>query len=230
MNRAANFPPSGNPDILEFKNGDTSLQPNLGFRDGASLPGCDEFDQQVANAQAQLEDLQQRKEEIERQKDALEQLREKQSQFQSGRAEILENLQHALDVLERDYFDAEQRMEYYSRARESFSQHLSIISALRLDDCPRDQLHSELDHAATAIDEAREEYQRTLSHLERLTPETQEISEFAAASSISRGETQESKPAQPPRSFAYWLRSGFAFTLPIMIFGIFSMLIMFLFN
>ena len=100
MNRAANFPPSGNPDILEFKNGDTDLQPNLGFSDGATLPGCDEFDQQVANAQAQLEDLRQRQEKIERQKDELELLREKQTHFQCERAEILGNLQQ---VLQRSY-------------------------------------------------------------------------------------------------------------------------------
>ncbi len=230
MNRAANFPPSGNPDILAFENDATSRQPTLSFSESTLLPGCDEFDQQVANAQAQIEDLRQRQEEIQSQKDELEQLREKQSQFQCNRAEILENLQHALDVLERDHFDAEQRMEHYSRARESFSQHLSIISALRLEDWSRDQLHSELDHAATAIDEAREEYQRTLSHLERLTSETQEISEFAATSSISRGETQQGNPTQPRRNFFYWLRSGFAFTLPIMIFGIFSMIIMFFFS
>ena len=90
MNRAANFPLSGNPDILEFKNGDTGIQSNLGFSDDATLPGCDEFDQQVANAQAQLEDLRQRQEEIERQKDALEQLREKQSQFQFLRCTLIQ--------------------------------------------------------------------------------------------------------------------------------------------
>ncbi|MFP6873611.1 MAG: hypothetical protein VCA55_08875 [Verrucomicrobiales bacterium] len=228
MNRTANISPPGDPDVLAVESDDTSLQSSVGYGESASLPGCDEFDQQVAHAQAQLEDLRQRQEEIEHQKSELEQLREKQSQFQCDRVEILENLQHALDVLERDYFDAEQRMEQYSRARKSFSQHLAIISGLRLEDWPRDQLHGELDRAAIAIDEAREEYQRTLSHLGRLTADTQEISEFAA-SAISRGETQAVKTAQP-RSFAYWLRSGFAFTLPIMIFGIVSLIIMFFFN
>ena len=232
MNRATNFPNSGGPDLLSFKNTDNCRNSTDNCGEMTLLAGCDEFDQQVANAQAQLEELRQRQQKIERQKDELEQLREKQTHFQCERAEILESLQHALDVLERDYLDAEQRMEHYSRARESFSQHLSIISALRIEDFPREQLLDEMDRASITIEEAREEYQRTLTHLDQLTLGAQEISELAAtsASNMSPSSLKPGGSAQRARSFTYWLRSGFAFTLPIMIFAVFSMIMMFFLN
>ena len=225
MNRAANISIPASAGILPADPVDSGVYPT------SIIPQTDEFSEEVARAQAQLAVLRRRQDEIQLQKDELERLRKKQSSFQSARSELISDFEHALEVLERNLLESEQLMENYSRTRECFNQHLVIISSLRSEDWNREQLENELDRAADSIDEARHEYDQAVRHLDRLA---QDHSKYPAISSGSESINPFENKGQgtPPatRNFLYWLRSGFAFTLPIMIFGIISFLILTLFN
>ncbi len=217
MNRAAhisNLSPNGisDHDLLDNRP-----------QNGESLSANDAFADKVAHAQSQLEQLQQRQQQIEGEKSALETLWKKQSDFQSGRAEIIHDFQQALEVIERNNLQAEQRMECYTRIRECFSHHLSIISSLRSEEWDREQLEVELDGASITIEEGRCEYDRALDNLNRLNSGVEELPGTSQSSDTVNHTSNH-------RNFTYWLRSGFAFSLPIMIFGAISFAILIYIN
>ena len=169
MNKAVNISNHSQAGILNLNPGETMPQRGL------TTSVYDEFADEVALAQSQLEDLQKRQLEIEIQKNALEKLREKQSVFQAGRTKIIGDLEQALEILERNHFQAEQRIENYARTRECFSHHLSIVSSLHSEDWERERLDIEIDRAKILIEEARSEYDRALANLHRLDLDIEEI-------------------------------------------------------
>lgn len=234
MNRATSFPSTDDGNILTFAEDSGIDDPASGLEDPIFAPTTDEFDEQVAQAQEQLETLRKQQEEIERQKAELEQMRIKQAEFQRGRVEMIENLQHSLDVFEREAFEAEQRVEQYSRAREAFNKHLAAIANLRPETWSRAELKGELEHACAVVTEGREEYDRTLNHLGSLPTDglAGALPTFnpIAAPEANIEATETVHHAPEPKDFSYWMRSGFAFTLPLMAFGLFAIMIMLVFG
>ena len=105
------------PDFLDFNENSSN---EIVVSDLNSRHQGIEFDEQLANAQQQLKELKKQEEEIEKQKAELEYLRQMQSAFNRGKVEMLDNLQHAITLLERERLDAEQKILQYSRARYCF--------------------------------------------------------------------------------------------------------------
>ena len=230
MNRASQFPPTEDANILTFAENCGADDPASTLDDPIFAPAADEFEEQVAEAQEQLETLRRQQEEIERQKAELEQLRIKQAEFQRGRVEMIENLQHSLDVFERETFEAEQKVEQFGRAREAFGRHLQNIANLRPETWSRSDLKTELDHACLVVSEGREEYERTLAHLDTIAADLPPSMPTFGAVEPASPEAALPAPAGEPKDFSYWLRSGLAFTLPIMAFGLFAMVVMLIFG
>lgn len=236
MNRFSE-PSSSSSNILTFADrADTdptdSLLSNL--EDPIFTPASDEFEDQVEAAQQQLEELRRQQEAIELQKAEIEHLRAKQTDFQRGRVEMLENLQHALDVLDRDQADAEQRLELYSGARETFSKHLDTLANMRPETWERDELADELELACGCVTEAREEFEASLSRLDMLADTDVEKAVFTPVGSAPAAASPmaEEGPVATAdtRDFRYWMRSGLAFTLPMMVFGCFALMLMLMFG
>ena len=176
-----------------------------------------EFDEQLASAQNQLKELRKQEEEIEKQKTELEHLRQMQNSFNRGKVEMTDNLQHAITLLERERLDAEQRILQYTRAQSIFNRTLEDITKLNPDDSSHAELHSQLEIAGNVIDDAREEYVRTLKHLDSLNS-SDELSTTETTSHLKAS-------AKSPSNFLYWFRSGFAFSLPLIVFSVFAYLV-----
>jgi|TARA_B110000014_G_C20073432_1_gene560092 DNA repair exonuclease SbcCD ATPase subunit len=170
-----------------------------------------EFDEQLASAQLQLKELKKQEEEIERQKTELEHLRQMQSSFNRGKVEMTDNLQHAITLLERERLDAEQRILQYTRAQSIFNRTLEEITTLSPDDSNHSELHSQLEIAGNVIEDAREEYVRTLKHLDSLNSSDELAGNESASNLKVASKTQT--------NFLYWFRSGFAFSLPLIVFA-----------
>ncbi|HIG82705.1 MAG TPA: hypothetical protein EYG40_12130 [Verrucomicrobia bacterium] len=170
-----------------------------------------EFDEQLASAQLQLKELKKQEEEIEKQKTELEHLRQMQSTFNRGKVEMTDNLQHAITLLERERLDAEQKILQYTRAQSIFNRTLEEITSLSPDESTHSELHSQLEIAGNVIEDAREEYVRTLKHLDSLNSSD----ELAGDESSSNLKTS----SKSPTNFFYWFRSGFAFSLPLIVFA-----------
>jgi len=171
------------------------------------------LDDQVQKAQEQLIQLKRQQEQIEKQKRELEELSRRQEQFQQGKAEMIEHFTRALVVLERQIYDAQKRVEQLRSINESFHQHLATIEAINPKSWENSDINKELNRALSAVDDARTEYARSRAVISAETNE-----DVLAATS---GPTDAAGFYDPPaRDFMYWLKSGAAFTLPLLVLGI----------
>ena len=173
------------------------------------------LDTQVQKAQEQIYALKRQQEQIEKQKRELEELSRRQDQLQEGRAEMVERLTRAIVVLERETYDAQKRVECLQSIRESFDGHLEVIEAINPKSWEGLDINKELNRALSAVDDSRAEYSRALP---RITPTSDTDGSDPAAASA--GYQVEYAPAAEEKDFNYWLKAGFAFTLPILALGV----------
>src|ERR1051326_8928616 len=106
--------------------------------------GGEHIDEQVQKAQEQLLQLKRQQEQIEKQKRELEELGRRQEELEHGRTEMTDKLTRALVVLEREAYNAQNRLEQVRAARESFAQHLELIEAIDPRSWNPADLHKEL--------------------------------------------------------------------------------------
>src|ERR1035437_5432396 len=108
---------AGEYDSTEFIDSDftTQTSPFAASTSGATplrAPSRDDVDRKVVEAQQKLVELKRAQEELERERAGLEELRRRQSEFQTGRQEIIQQLTRGLGLLEEAEFcarrDAEQ--------------------------------------------------------------------------------------------------------------------------
>jgi chromosome segregation ATPase len=174
-------------------------------------PSVEHLDNQVQKAQEQLLQLKRQQEQIEKQKRELEELSRRQDELEHGRGEMTDKLTRALVVLEREAYNAQNKLEQIRAARESFSQRLELIEAIDPRNWNPSDLHKELSRALSTVDDARTEYNEHRSRLQ----------------AASGGNGEQSLPDTAPgvyensngRSFSQWLQIGLALTLPLIIFG-----------
>ncbi|MGI9241696.1 MAG: hypothetical protein ACR2RV_12920 [Verrucomicrobiales bacterium] len=233
-------------DADEFIEEDGEIEPvEAGSEEDDLLilsPLSDEFDEKVAEAQEQLLHLRHQQEQLEKQKAELEELKRKRKKFLRGRGEATDRLTKAMTMLEREMFEAQKRLGQFAHARDAFARHLKNLEEIDPESWARDETRSELTRALAAIQDARDEYTTEMarigaiadvsSHDQEPVPlpvevrsekvEAPERQEKAAGASVGRAVTS----LVEARDFMYWLKSGFAFTLPLLIFGIFALFLL----
>ena len=176
------------------------------------------LDSQVQRAQDQLLQLKRQQEQIEKQKRELEELSRKQEELEHGRAEMSDKLTRSLVVLEREAYDTQKRLEQLRAMRESFGQHLELIEAIDPKSWNPADLHKELSRALSTVEGARVEYGQQRSRLQ---------------ATDGGSESEAALPEMEPvfsaggRSFLQWLKIGFAFSLPFIIFGFIALFLFF---
>jgi len=178
------------------------------------------LDDQVQKAQEQLISLRRQQETIERQKRELEELSRRQEQLQGGRAEMVEKFTRALVVVERETYDAQKRVELLHSIHEGFGQHLEVLESINPKAWEGLDINRELTRSLSAVDDARAEYSRSLP---KITPATD--SESGDPMAASAGYQLDYAPAEQ-KDFFYWLKAGFAFTLPILALGVILIIVL----
>jgi DNA repair exonuclease SbcCD ATPase subunit len=186
------------------------IEPMLDLNEEEAL-SAEHLDSQVQKAQEQLLLLKRQQEQIEKQKRELEELSRRQQELEEGRAEMADKLTRALVVLEREAYNAQNRLEQIRVARESFAQHLELIEAIDPKSWNPADLHKELSRALSTVEDARTEYseQRSRLHAAGATTADAPLPDAAPGEYASSDE----------RSFFQWLQIGFALTLPLIVFG-----------
>lgn len=180
----------------------------------------EQIDSQVQKAQEQLLQLKRQQEQIEKQKRELEELSRRQEELDRGRSEMTDKLTRSLVVLEREAYEAQKKMEQLRATRESFGQHLELLESIDPKTWNPSDLNKELSRALSTVDDARAEYSQQRSRLQANSNE--EHHEVPLPETSSGYET-----ASPTHTFAQWLQIGFAFTLPLIIFGLIALVIFF---
>lgn len=174
-----------------------------------------ELGDKVQQVRAELESLKQKQEEIEREKARLEELKRRQDSLEQGRSDMLDKLTRALVVVQRETEESQKRVEQMHAIYASFSQHLRQLEDINARSWSPQDLPRELSKAISSVEDARAEYIKSQAKL------SVDTSSEMTPSSMMEGDY----PVEDERSFVYWLRSGFAFTLPIQIIAVISLLV-----
>lgn len=170
----------------------------------------EELGDKVQQVRAELENLKQKQEEIEREKLRLEELKRRQDELDAGRAEMIDKLSHGIVVVQRESEATQTRLEQLHAIHNSFTQHLRLVEAINPRAFGTSELPRELSKALSSVEDARADYVK--AHAKLAADSASE-----AASQLSSIEPDYSEYDE--RGFSYWLKSGFAFTLPIQILG-----------
>jgi hypothetical protein len=176
--------------------------------------GGEHLDNQVQKAQEQLLSLKRQQEAIEKQKRELEELSRRQDQLQAGKTEMVEKFTRAIVVLERENYDASKRVELLNAIHDSFNGHLEVLDSLNPKAWEGLDINKELTKALSAVDDARAEYARSLP---KISPAKDTEGGDSVAASV--GYQVDYAPTEQ-KDFVYWLKAGFAFTLPLFSIGI----------
>lgn len=155
---AAAFDPS------EFVDPDMQVgRPGAGtaatFRAGADRPlKREEVEARVLETQQRLAELKQQQEALERERAALEELRRRQTEWHTGREEMLQNLTRGIGLLEEAEQEARQQAEQMARSLAAFRDALEKIRAIREEDWTPEDLNLQLTRALTVLENARMEW------------------------------------------------------------------------
>ena len=193
------------------------MNPNEPFLDLSESDdlSTEQLDMQVQKAQEQLLTLKRQQDVIEKQKRELEELSKRQDQLQQGRSEMIEKITRAAVVLERETFEAQKRVDLLRDIYDSFSQHLHVLESINPKGWEGGDINRELSKALSAVDDARSEYGKSLPKIQTEVPIEQMMADAG-----------DYEPAE--HNFIYWLKSGFAFTLPLFILGVVALVLFFL--
>lgn len=184
------------------------------------VTSAEHLDSQVQKAHEQLIQLKRQQEQIEKQKRELEELSKRQEQLQTGRTEMTEKFTRALVVLERETYEAQKRVEQLKTIHESFSQHLGAIESINPKSWENSDINKELNKALSAVDDARAEYAQSRS---RINAESNDevLEPGPGGDAFVEGYAEGVE-----KDFMYWLKAGFAFTLPLVVIGVILLLVL----
>ncbi len=172
-----------------------------------------EVEDKVKKAEEQLLALQQKRERLEQQKQELEELSARQQRFSDGKAEVMSLLTEALPTLESEAEEAQRRAEFLSQMGDVFSQHLEVLNTMNPDDWDEKHLKVEVERGLSALKEAKDEIERFDQRLQSMGAENRLLG--TSSPTTSDGDSE----------FSRWMKMGFAFALPIMIFTALTLLV-----
>ena len=141
-------------DFQAHKSPSGASAPNDPFR----APTRDEVDRKVVEAQQKLAELKHAQEDLERERAALEELRRRQTEFQTGRQEMIHHLTRGLGLLEEAEFNARRDAEQMVKTVTDFRDALDKIQAIHDETWTKDNFSIELTRALTTIENARMEW------------------------------------------------------------------------
>lgn len=169
----------------------------------------EELESEVLRAKAELEELRRKQDQIEKEKQRLEELRRRQDSLEEGKEEMLDKLTRALAAITKETEEIQQRQEQLRVIQRSFSDHLHVLEALQPRGWTAAEAARELAKGQGFLDEARSDYNRAQARLAVEAPD-----------SAATAEMLEYEEEIPAKDFIYWLKSGFAFTLPLQVLGL----------
>lgn len=121
-------------------------------------PTREEIESRVVETQNRLNELTQARTELERQRVALEEDRRRRQEFETGKAEMIQNLTRGIGLLEKSEFDARRDAEQMGKTLVDFRGALEKVQHLNEEQWTVENVQTELSRALTAIENARMEW------------------------------------------------------------------------
>jgi vacuolar-type H+-ATPase subunit I/STV1 len=170
-----------------------------------------EVTEQMVDKVQELDRLRARQDELERERRLLEEMRQKQEAFDTGRRELKNCLGESLVRMEKERLQAERLAQLLDETRRLFRERLDEVSALDADSWDDENLLDELNNSLGLLENVRADFNRAMAKIEAVQPSGGAPVRAAAFERASAG------AEDGVRGFAYWLRAGWAFTLPLMV-------------
>jgi hypothetical protein len=165
---------------------------------------------QQAETAAELESNRRRTEELERNRRSMEDETRQLDRFEQSRKEVSERLDQTLVMLEKHEMQAIRMSELYAGTKQRFKEMLQDIRAIKDDEWNDAQIREEVNRALVVIDDTRKEYGKAMARLEAAEGGSPGGEIGASVAGITGVQAAE------PKDFLYWVRTGFAFFLPLM--------------
>ncbi len=172
-----------------------------------------EVTEQMVDKAQELDRLRARQEELEKERRMLEEMRKKQEAFDGGRRDLKERLNESLVRLEKERLQAERLSQLLEETRRGFRERLDEVEALNESDWTDETLLDELNKALALLENVRSDYHKALAKIEAIHP--QAAAAAGAAHPLAFSDAAEGAAAKGDLGFGYWLRAGWAFTLPL---------------
>ena len=182
-------------------------------------PTSEEVDSKVGDLQSRLTDLKRAQTELERERATLEETRRRQTEFTTGREEVIHNLTRGIGLLEESEFAARRDAEQMARTLCEMREALNKVQSINDQTWTKDNFQIELTRANTTIESARMEWNGARLKWPVLSPENME-------KAATKDEAKNTKPLSE-RSFVELCRFGFALTWPIAL-GLFALIVVLL--
>jgi len=176
----------------------------------------EDLGEEVQKTNTELEKLKRQLEDIEKQKLRLEELKRRQDELEVGRSDMMDRLTRSLVTVQREAEESQRRLEQLNAIHNSFTQHLRYIESINPKLWGANELPKELSKALSAVEDARADYTKAQAKI------TVDVPVEAPASS---GAYEQEYGYEDDRGFAYWLKNGVAFTLPLWLLGLFALLV-----
>lgn len=172
-------------------------------------PTREEVDSKVSEAQQKLAELKRAQEELERERASLEEVRRRQTEFQTGRQEMIQNLTRGLGLLEETEFAARRDAEQMSKSIAEMRDALAKVQAINEEVWSKDNFSVELTRALTTLENARMEWNGARMKFSVLSGQA------ATAANGSPNAANATTPLFAPKSFLELCKLGLAFTWPL---------------
>jgi predicted nuclease with TOPRIM domain len=205
---------AGEYDSTEFIDTDFTTQKSPLAASGSGgdplrAPSREDVERKVVEAQQKLVELKRAQEELERERAGLEELRRRQSEFQTGRQEIIQHLTRGLGLLEEAEFSARRDAEQMAKTTADFRDALAKVQTIHDETWTKENFQIELTRALTTIENARMEWNSARLKLPVLAGENQP----AAAENTSA----PAAPSLAELSFGQLCKIGLAMTWPLLL-------------
>ena len=179
-----------------------------------AAPTREDTDRRVVDAQQKLVELKRAQEELERERAGLEELRRRQTEFLTGRQEVIQQLTRGLGLLEEAEFSARRDAEQMVKTLGDFRAALAKVQAIHDEAWTKENFQMELTRALTAVENARMEWNSARLKIPVLAGETR-----TAAAGPNSG-AAAAAPSLAELGFAQLCKIGLAFTWPLLLTGL----------
>ena len=176
--------------------------------EGNRAPTREDVEHKVGDLQSKLAELKRAQGELERERASLEETRRRQTEFTTGRQEIIHNLTRGVGLLEEGEFAARRDAEQMARTLVDLRESLTRVQSINDQAWTKDDFQLELTRASTTVESARMEWNSARLKWPVLTHET--LAQAAA-------KTEHKPNALIEKSFMELGRIGFALTWPLVL-------------
>ena len=188
-----------------------AIPPTAAAAIAARPPTREELQTKLGETQDRITELKRRQDDLEKERVALEEARRRRQEFETGRAEVLDQLIRGVGLLEKAEFDARRDAEQMAKTLADFRVMLGQVKAIHEETWTQDNWQSELTRALTTVENARMEWNAARLKWTLLDAES-------ATATRAAGETGAS-PERWLAQHGFWgmCRLGLALTWPLIL-------------